>query len=176
MKTKWILALGVAAALGPAAAMAQNTPINQPHEGGGNNVGSCGWGSYLFQGRRGILPQVFAITTNTSLGNQTLGITTGTSGCTQNGVVHSNWQMSMLIDGNRHLLAQDTANGGGEMLASVASLAGVAPQDRDAFYRVLQAHFTTIFPAPSVSTAQIHTALHDVVAQDPELAKYSKNI
>lgn len=57
-----------------------------------NNVGSCGWGSKVFEGKSGIAPQVLAVTTNGTSGNQTFGITFGTSGCTQDGVVSSSWK------------------------------------------------------------------------------------
>ena len=65
-----------------------------------NNVGSCGWGSKVFQGQSGVAPQVLAVTTNGTSGNQTFGITFGTSGCTQDGVVSSTWKTAMYIDGN----------------------------------------------------------------------------
>ncbi|MDE2000936.1 MAG: DUF3015 family protein, partial [Burkholderiales bacterium] len=35
-----------------------------------NNVG-CGWGSALFNGQKGVAPQVLAATTNGTSGNQT---------------------------------------------------------------------------------------------------------
>ena len=55
-----------------------------------DNVGQCGWGSKLMAGQSGVVPQVAAVTTNGTFGNQTFGITTGTSGCTQDGTVSSN--------------------------------------------------------------------------------------
>ncbi|HKB84382.1 MAG TPA: DUF3015 family protein, partial [Burkholderiales bacterium] len=50
-----------------------------------DNVGTCGWGSKLFDGQKGAAPQVLAVTTNGTFGNQTFGISSGTSGCTQDG-------------------------------------------------------------------------------------------
>ena len=76
---KKLLAVSVLAAM-PLAAMAA----------GENNVGSCGWGSKVFDGQSGIAPQVLAATTNGTSGNQTFAITTGTSGCTQDGAIRSN--------------------------------------------------------------------------------------
>jgi hypothetical protein len=78
-----------------------------------NNIGSCGWGSKVFAGQSGVGPQVLAATTNGTSGNQTFGITFGTSGCTQDGVVSSNWKTAMFIDGNRVALARDAAAGQG---------------------------------------------------------------
>lgn len=166
MKTKWITALGVVVALAPMAAMAA----------GEHNVGSCGWGSKLFKGQQGIAPQVLAVTTNGTSGNQTFGITSGTSGCTQDGIVTSTWKTAMFIDGNKKKLARDMAKGQGETLASLASLIGVRKEDRDTFYRVSQEHFTRIFPSEGVSSDRVRASLRAVVAHNARLAKYSSRI
>ena len=34
-----------------------------------NNVGSCGLGSKVFEGQKGVAPQVLAVTTNGTFGN-----------------------------------------------------------------------------------------------------------
>lgn len=164
MKIRWILALSLSAAAIPAGAMAAD------------NVGGCGWGSKLFEGQSGIAPQVLAVTTNGTFGNQTFGITSGTSGCTQDGVVTSNWKMAMFIDGNQKRLAQDMSVGHGEALASLASLIGVRPDDAQAFYRVTQRNFVHIFPTASVTPEQVRTALRGAVAGDARLAQYAGSI
>lgn len=163
MKIKWIAALGAIFVAAPMTAMA-------------DNVGSCGWGSKLFDGQQGIAPQVLAVTTNGTFGNQTFGITSGTSGCTQNGMVNSTWKTAMFIDGNKTKLARDVALGQGETLTSLAALIGIQGQDRDTFYRVAQENFKTIFPSESVTTGEVQTSLRAVVANNAELSKYSSNI
>src|SRR5437762_10969266 len=109
---KKLLAVVSVAALFPVTAMAA----------GENNIGNCGWGSKLFDGQSGVAPQVAAVTTNGTFGNQTFGITTGTSGCTQDGTVSSNWRTSLFIDGNKENLARDMSIGNGESLDSLAHL------------------------------------------------------
>ena len=47
----------------------------------------CGLGSIIFKGQVGTIPQILAVTTNGSFGTQTFGISSGTSGCDQNGRV-----------------------------------------------------------------------------------------
>ena len=91
---------------------------------GENNIGSCGWGAKLFDGQSGVAPQVLAVTTNGTFGNQTFGITFGTSGCTQDGAVRSNWKTALFIDGNKEQLARDISVGSGETLDSLALLMG----------------------------------------------------
>src|SRR5947199_7214048 len=122
----------------PAFAFAQNT-----------NIGGCGWGAKLFDGQSGVLPQVLAVTTNGTSGNQTFGITFGTSGCTQDGAVKSTWKTALFIDGNKEMLARDMSVGSGETLDSLAHLMGVEAQDRDAFNRVAKENLWKIFAADS---------------------------
>src|SRR6476619_628295 len=138
---------------------------------GENNIGNCGWGSKLFDGQSGIAPQVLGATTNGTFGNQTFGITSGTSGCTQDGTVKSSWKTALFIDGNREALARDMSVGSGETLDSLALLMGVEVQDRDAFNRAAKANFARIFV--NDATPEIMAALRLVLAQDAQLSRYT---
>jgi len=122
---KKLVAAAAIAALFPAVALAQQ-----------NNVGSCGWGSKLMDGQSGVFPQALAGITNGTSGNQTFGVSTGTSGCTQDGTVRSTWKTAMFIDGNKERLARDMSVGNGEALESLAHLLGVEQVDRPAFNRM----------------------------------------
>lgn len=140
---------------------------------GENNIGTCGWGSKVFQGQRGIAPQVLGATTNGTSGNQTFAITSGTSGCTQDGAVSSNWKTAMFIDGNKEKLAQDMSKGSGESLQSLALLMGVKDADKAAFYRATKENFAQIFSSDNVSAEQIAAGLKQVLAADSSLAQYA---
>src|ERR1041384_8448549 len=140
---------------------------------GENNIGNCGWGSKLFDGQSGIAPQVLAVTTNGTFGNQTFGITSGTSGCTQDGKVTSSWKTALFIDGNKEALARDMSVGGGEALDSLAHLLGIEGQDRVAFGRVAKDNVARIFPSSNVNAQQIATNLRGVLATDAQLARYT---
>ena len=141
-----------------------------------DNVGECGWGSKVFDGQSGIAPQVLAVTTNGTSGNQTFAITSGTSGCTQDGTVSSTWETAMFIDGNKNALARDTAAGQGETLDALAQLIGVDAQDKGAFARLTQENFVRIFPSNDVTAAEIQVSLREVVAANAQLAKYASAI
>lgn len=139
---------------------------------GENNIGSCGWGSKLFHGESGVIQQSFGATTNATFGNQTFGITSGTSGCTQDGAITSNWKTSMFIDGNKERLARDMSVGGGEALDSLAHLLGIEARDRAAFSQITKANVARIFPGENVSTEEVVIALREVLAADPRLGRY----
>ena len=153
------IVIAALATLAAASAMAQN------------NVGSCGWGSKLFQGQRGIFPQVLAATTNGTSGNQTFGITFGTSGCTQDGVVSSSWKTAMYIDGNRVALARDAAAGQGESLDTLVTVMGVKEADRAHFVATLKGQFATVFADDKVAAN-----LKTVLASDARLSAYAVSI
>lgn len=143
---------------------------------GENNIGSCGWGSKVFDGQKGLAPQVLGATTNGTSGNQTFAITSGTSGCSQDGVVKSTWKTAMFIDGNKERLAQDMSKGGGETLDALAKLIGVKDADRLAFYRSAKENFSTIFVSENVTAEQVAAGLRQVLAADSNLAQYSAAI
>jgi len=146
----------------PAAALAQV-----------NNVGSCGWGSKLFDGQSGPVPQGLAGITNGTFFNQTFGVTSGTSGCTQDGTVRSTWKTSMFIDGNKERLARDMSVGSGEALDSLAHLLGVEAADRAAFDRMARDNMKRILPSDNAATDQIVSGLRQVLGADAQLARYT---
>src|SRR5215472_4126652 len=137
-------------------------------------IGTCGWGNKLFDGQSGMIPQVLALSTNGTFPN-TFSITTGTSGCTQDGVVKSAWKTAMFIDGNKDRLARDMSVGNGETLDSLAHLIGVREEDRAAFDRAMQANVSLIFPSGS-TTGESVVALKQVLSSDRELAHYAAKI
>ncbi len=138
-----------------------------------DNVGTCGWGSKLMEGNSGVFPQVLAVTTNGTSGNQTFGITSGTSGCTQDGVVHSTWKTAMFVDGNMNKLARDMSVGHGESLDSLASLLGMDAEHRAVFSQVAKENFAEIFPSENVSSNDVLASLKGVMGRNSELARYS---
>jgi hypothetical protein len=156
------LAVIATIALFPAVAIAQQ-----------NNVGSCGWGTKLFDGQSGIFPQALAGITNGTSGNQTFGVSSGTSGCTQDGVVRSTWKTAMFIDGNKERLARDMSVGEGEALDSLAHLLGVDAADRAAFGRLARDNMPRIFPSEQAGTNEILSALHKALMSDAKLARYT---
>lgn len=140
------------------------------------NVGNCGWGSKLFDGQRGIAPQVLAVTTNGTSGNQTFAISSGTSGCTQNGVVRSNWKTAAFVGENTTKLARDISRGNGESLETLAFLMNVSAEDKDIFNETLQENFTTLFPSEDASTEVVLSSLHNVLKSHDSLGQYSQNV
>lgn len=89
----------------------------------GQNIGmaGCGLGSVVFGDKPGMI-QVVAATLNATAGNQTFGISSGTSNCGQSG--NSGSQARLFIEVNKHALARDVSRGDGEALQSFAKIVG----------------------------------------------------
>lgn len=130
----------------------------------------CGLGYMLFQGQRGLLPQVLAATTNGTFGNQTFGMTTGTSGCSQDGIVSREHETALYAQATIENLSQEMAQGQGEHLASLASLMGVPADLQPVFFQLTQQHYATLFPGERNDAAEMLTALKAILAADPVLA------
>ncbi|MFZ2223405.1 MAG: DUF3015 family protein [Candidatus Deferrimicrobium sp.] len=123
----------------------------------GNTNTGCGFGTVIFKDvqNRTTLVQIVEATTNGSSGNQTFGISSGTSECTQPAKAVQNERLNEFVQANLDELARDISAGKGETLSTVAELMGVPSAQRDAFNRNLQAHFQQIFPAPGVEFAHV---------------------
>jgi hypothetical protein len=133
--------------------------------------GGCGVGSMLFRDQKGVAPQVFALTTNGVTG-QMFAVSSGTSGCTPNAEVSSNWKMAMFIDGNKDQLARDMSVGSGETLASFSHLLGIEAKDQAAFNRLAKNNVARIFTNENVATEQVVASLREVLASDATLSHY----
>ena len=138
-----------------------------------NNVG-CGLGSEIFRGQSGTVQQSVAVTTNGTSSNQTFGITSGTSGCTKDGVVDPPQQAAAFTDANLDKLARDTARGEGESLQSLAELMGIEEQDQPVFFQSSQRNFSTIFASENTTSNEVLVAWYRVMATDKVLYRYAR--
>src|ERR671918_3036428 len=98
-----------------------------PDTGPGCGLGKLAWGEYKHQ--KNIAPQVLMATTNGTFGSNTFGISSGTSGCTNDGTIMGQHKASVFAAANYDSLSQEMAQGGGEHLASLAELMGI-PQEQ----------------------------------------------
>jgi hypothetical protein len=132
----------------------------------------CGVGTMLFEGQKGPVPQILAVTTNGTSGNQTFGITSGTLGCEKDGVVRPPTKVHVLLLSSLDNLAGDVARGDGETLNSLASLLTVAPEDQPRFFAALQHNFVRLFPSENVTVDEVIASMNAVLAQDAVLQRY----
>lgn len=124
----------------------------------------CGLGSMVFQGNDGLVSQTFAATTNGTFGNQTFGITSGTSNCEQFKTFASNEKLNVFVAENMDSIAKDIAQGHGEYLDTFAGLIGVPDVKRPELYAMLQANFSQIYTSDAVSYLDVLRNIDGVIA------------
>lgn len=133
----------------------------------------CGLGTTIFDGQTGLAPQVLAVTTNGTFGNQTFGISSNTLGCERDGTVRPASKVAMFMGSNMNKLAMDMSRGQGETLTTLADMMGVKPDDRQAFYDLAQANVGTIFPSTTTTAGDALASLDKSLRQDPQLSRYA---
>lgn len=125
-----------------------------------NNTG-CGLGSMLFEDNAdgSAVSQSFQATTNGTFGNQTFGITSGTSGCDQpDNMFKDDKLLSFTVD-NMDGLARDIAAGQGETLTTVAELMEIPASEQPQTFSRLQDNFDKIFVTGDESASVILTRI-----------------
>jgi hypothetical protein len=142
-----------------------------PDTGPGCGLGKLAWGDY--KGQKEIAPQVMMATTNGTFGSNTFGISTGTSGCTNDGKIMGDSKMIMFAELNFYNLSQEMAQGRGEHLASLATLMGIPAEHHASFFAMTQERYTSLVKAGEASSVAMVKALNEAVAGHPVLAKVS---
>ncbi|MBM4138371.1 MAG: DUF3015 domain-containing protein [Nitrospira sp.] len=163
-----MLAVAAAFAMQGGLVLAAGTPDTGP---------GCGLGKLVFQNHLNSKTkgaQVVMATLN-GIGGQTFAISTGTSGCTDDGRIWAEQKTTMFAELNSDALAQEMAQGHGEHLASIATLLGVPPQHHAAFFGMAQSQYTSLAQAGNLSAGAMVKALNDGIAADSALAKGALN-
>lgn len=132
----------------------------------------CGLGTMLFKDKSGIFPQILAVTTNGTFGNQTFGISSGTLGCDPEGTIVYSAAVQRYMGNRLTHVAADMSRGEGESLEVLAGLIGVTDEDRAAFYAFTKVHFPEIFPSPETTAEDALLALQDLMAADTRMVRY----
>ncbi len=142
-----------------------------PDNGPGCGLGKLAWSDYDHQ--KSIAPQVMMATTNGTFGSQTFGISSGTSGCTNDGTVMAEHKARIFANVNFDNLSQEMAQGHGEHLAALATLLGVPKAQHEEFFAMTQRKYTSLVASGEESPAAMLEALHAAMNQHPVLAKVS---
>lgn len=170
MLKKLILASLAVAFVGMQAGLA--VAAGTPDTGPGCGLGKLAWQNYPNAKTKGV--QVMMATTN-YFGMNTFAISSGTSGCTDDGKWWAENKTSMFAELNSDALAQEMAQGGGEHLASFATLLGVPQEQHQAFFAMTQERYAALTQAGEVSTVAMIKAMNDAISANPVLVKVSLN-
>jgi len=117
-----------------------------------NTQTGCGLGAMLIKDNSSAVMLALQATTNGTSGNQTFGITSGTSGCKRVKLV-MNERAAEFVASNMDTLAKEIAAGHGESVDTLAELLNV--QDSQAFATALQANYNKIYTSEKVEMADV---------------------
>ncbi|QEZ89731.1 DUF3015 family protein [Aliarcobacter cibarius] len=118
-----------------------------------NSNTGCGLGSIVIKNQNSTVLQALAATTNATSGNQTFGITSGTSNCNKPSNFVSNDKLNQFVNENMDELAMDISAGKGETLNTVAALMNI--ENKEDFASKLQANFSDIYTSEKVTSAEV---------------------
>ena len=137
----------------------------------------CGLGAILWSdsaAKKHIMQQSMIATTN-GIGSQTLAISSGTSGCTNDGQIVRKEKINVYASVNYESLLQDMAQGGGEHLASLAHLLGLPHDQQAAFFALTQARYDRLVPAQPLTPESMLAVLEEEMnAAAPPLRPVSR--
>lgn len=138
-----------------------------------DNTG-CGLGTVIFAGTSSVVTDVLAVTTNGTSGNQTFGITSGTSGCKYGSTISASKKAKIFsfADKNMDEFALDVSKGSGEYLNSVADIIGIKEEDKARFFNLSQKNFSKLFSNENITTDKVVDNLVNMVNNDKVLKTY----
>ena len=119
---------------------------------GVNSQTGCGLGSMIIKDDSSAIMLALQATTNGTSGNQTFGITSGTSGCKKTKIV-MNERAEEFVASNMDQLAKEIAMGHGESVDTLAELLVV--EDKEAFASALQSNYNSIYTSQNVEMADV---------------------
>ena len=147
--------------------VAQDAGVKGSEPAGAAKYGpaGCGLGSLIFDANSGFT-QIFAATTNGTSGNQTFGISSGTSNCDTG--AGNKQSARAFVQTNRAALAKDIARGRGETISNLSALAGCS--NSKAVGVKLQRNFRSIFSSAKATDTQVSDSVVNVLSSDAALS------
>lgn len=135
----------------------------------------CAVGGFVVNKRTGIIEQLLAFTTNATFFITYAGaITTGTSGCSNSGLVKQEYEQQIFVTANFDALAGDLAQGQGPQLAALTELMGCSPQLGSELAHVAQAHFDRLVTGGPEQANALLTELKQEMRVHPALSRCTR--
>ncbi len=132
-------------------------------------VAGCGFGSLVFKDNKAGL-QILAATTNGTSGSQTFGISTGTLGCTTDGLVQNEKAQEVFVSLNFDSLEQEMAQGKGEKLQALSGLLGCSADGTAQLGELTKSNFTNLFREETTPSTLL-SAVKDGIKKDAVLSR-----
>lgn len=129
----------------------------------------CGLGWQVTK-RKSLVSSSVRGTTNNLFYNQSLGMTSGTSGCDKHSIVKNERAVEHFVEANYNNLMIDMAKGEGEYVQALAYVMGCDANSVEHFSNVTQKNYGAIFTSDSVGPQQLIQNVKSHVSHDSKLA------
>jgi len=146
------------------------SPIAAHAAAGKHPMSGCGWGYMLFgkdHNTKG--PQIGAWFLNSYIPTQPFGISSGTSGCTPDGMVAMGQEVETYAAVNLPNLSAEMAKGEGEYLNAFAALLGTPEEKQPALLSFLHENYAVLFPSAETTSTEMLDTLKKELAARPDL-------
>ncbi|HAH08163.1 MAG TPA: hypothetical protein DCM05_16835 [Elusimicrobia bacterium] len=145
-----------------------------PVQAGNYSYAGCGLGAVIWGKNNNRAVQTLATTTNSTFYSQSLGITSGTSECTDGGVAKKEMAREIFVAANLKDVTREMAAGQGEFVTALGTLSGCTQNVLPDFLRAVQNHYQTIVPTATTEARQIVHGLDNVIAHNAILSESCK--
>lgn len=133
-------------------------------------MAGCGLGYIAFGHQQNTqVQQVLSATVNDIVSPKTFAITSGTSGCTEDGAVKLAYQAQVYAELNLVSLRREIAAGDGEFVRAFAAILGGGSERAPAIVEFLHRRYAALFPAADTSSSQLMENLRLELANHPEV-------
>jgi hypothetical protein len=133
---------------------------DHPDNGPGCGLGKLAWSDYPHQ--QSVWAQNLQVTTNLTFFSQTFAISSGTSGCTNDGTILSSEKVSVFAAVNFDKISQEMAQGQGEHLTSLAILMDLPANQHQTFFAMAQEKYTTLIQSNTIPSHALIKILYDL--------------
>jgi len=136
-----------------------------PDNGPGCGLGKLAWGDY--PNHQDVGPQVLMSITNLTFGSQSFGISSGTSGCTNGGVVVQKEKVNVFATANFDNISQEMAQGQGEHLTALATLMHIPIDQHSVLFAKAQEKYARLLQSDKTSPKAVVQTFYEIIADSP---------
>ncbi len=136
-----------------------------------HTMSGCGLGYVLFGKEHPSDPvlQVLAATTNGLFANHLFGISSGTLGCTRDGLIAEHIEAEVYAEVNFRSLLKEMAQGTGEHVHAFAALLGADEAARPRLLTFFRDHYTSLIPSGETTPQEMVAYVRAALAAHPDL-------
>jgi len=131
----------------------------------------CGPGWYVFKNNSLVSSALRATTNGILMPVVTLGMTFGTSNCTQHKLVLKEKESLHFATMNHFQLKSEIAKGSGEYLSAFAATMGCPSGAQTRLNEHVKAQYSSVYPDARVQPDQVLVEVYKVILSDPELTR-----